>query len=237
MEAQLDRHLPSVQLPGVALSDCIDFLRDVTGANVYVDWNAIELAGITKDTRVTVTATDIPVRQAFQKVLESTGSNSLEIHVMHGAIVVSTKLNFADRKAQRGPYLAEFSDAAQAAEALDRNLPSVQLPSVAFAEAIDFIRDITGNKFHVRWDKLMAAGIDRNHPVAVMLHDVRVSDVLYFLLDQAGEGKLGYVTEPTDGMGWDRKLKRMVPQKVELITISTIDDLVASKTAATTRPG
>jgi len=161
----------------------------------------------------------------------------LEIQVMHGTIVVSTKLNFADRKAQKDPYLTELSDAAQAAEALDRNLPSVQLPSVPFAEAIDFIRDITGNKILVRWDKLKAAGIDRNHPVTVMLHDARVSDVLYFILDQAGEGKLGYVTEPTDGMGWDRKLKRMVPQKVELITICTIDDLVASRTAATTRPG
>jgi hypothetical protein len=88
----------------------------------------------------------------------------------------------------------------------------------------------------VQWDKLKAAGIDRNDPVTVTLHHARVSDVLYFLLDQAGDGKLGYVTEPEVAMRYDKIPKMRVPKRIELITISTIDDLLASKTKPTTRP-
>jgi hypothetical protein len=236
MEDLLNRRVPSVKLPGVPLSDSVDFLRDITRANLYVDWKALELAGVTENTRITVFATNLPLREAFQRILDCTGSHALEIHVMHGMIVVSTTLNFADRKAQKGPYLAELSDATETAAVLDRPLPSVQLPSVRFADAIDFLRDITGNVFLVKWDKLKAAGIDKNNPVSLTGQDIPISCVLYFILDQAGEGKLGYVTEPTDGMGWDKKLRRMAPRKVELITISTIDDLVASKAKPTTRP-
>ncbi|MGA2443701.1 MAG: hypothetical protein ABSH08_22330, partial [Tepidisphaeraceae bacterium] len=43
LESLLDRRLPSVQLAGVKLSDSLDFVRDVTGTNIYVDWKAVEL--------------------------------------------------------------------------------------------------------------------------------------------------------------------------------------------------
>jgi hypothetical protein len=215
----------------------MDFIRDITNANVYVDWKAIELAGVTENTRTTLLATNIPLRQAFKKILESTGSHALEIHVMHGAIVVSTILSFADRKAQKGPYLAELSDPTLAAAMWDTRLPSVQLPpTTKFADAVDFLRDITGDDILVDWNKLKAAGIDRNNTVSLVLHDVRVSSVLYFILDQAGDGKLGYVTELAQEMRYDKTLKMRVSKRVGLITISTIDDLVASKTEPTTRP-
>ena len=37
---------------GVAFADVIDFLRDVSGANIHVDWKILEAAGIGKDAPV-----------------------------------------------------------------------------------------------------------------------------------------------------------------------------------------
>jgi hypothetical protein len=235
VEDLLDRHLPRIGLPGVPLSDSIDYIRAITGANIYVDWQAVGLAGVTKDFRVNVDATNIPLRQAFIRILEGTGSNSLEIQAMHGAIVVSTKLDFADRKAQIGPYLADLSDV-QSAAFLDKRLAQVELPLRPLSDAIDYLRDVTGAQILVKWQVLSAAGIDKNTEVTFAAHNISLSSVLYFILDQAGDGKLGYTAKPCEGMLYDKKLKKHVPASVALITISTIDDLEADKTQSTTRP-
>src|SRR5690349_7885783 len=42
----VDPILPAVKLTGQPLADCIDFLRDVSGESVYVDWPALRDAGI-----------------------------------------------------------------------------------------------------------------------------------------------------------------------------------------------
>jgi len=233
IEDLLDRHLPSVQLPGVKLSDAIDFIRDVTGENIYVDWKALERAGVTKHSPVTVSATHITIRETFRTILEGTGSSSLEIYVMRSTIVVSTKLNFADRKTQKGPYLAELSDSRNDAAVLEKHIASVQLPQVSLKDATDLVRDLTGVPINVKWKPLAAAGIDRNTPISLTIHDAEFSSVLYFILDQAGDGKLGYVTEPTEIMAYDRTLKKRVRKQTELITISTIDDLEANHAPAT----
>lgn len=227
----LSRRLPSVQLPDVSLVDSIDFIRDVTGANIYVDWQALQLAGVLPSTTVKLSARNIPLSQAFESILKATGSDSLQIHVMHDAIVVSTILNFADRKTQKGPYLAELSNPIRPASVWDTPIKAVLLgPNTAFNDAIDFLRDITGDDVIVRWDKLKAAGIDRNTPISLNIHDAPISDVLYFILDEAGEGKLGYITEPE--MRYDRTFGMRVPKPLERITISTIDDLEAAGTPA-----
>ncbi len=62
----LDKRLPTIQLQQVALTDAIDFLRDTTGANILVNWKALEAASIDKQTPVTVTLHDVK----FSKVLD-----------------------------------------------------------------------------------------------------------------------------------------------------------------------
>jgi hypothetical protein len=225
-----------VQLAGVKLSDSLDFVRDVTGTNIYVDWKAVELAGVTQTIPVDLAATHIPIREALQKILNGTGSSSLEFHVMRGTIVVSTKLNFADRKAQKDPYLAKLSDFSNDAAVLEKHVASLQLPQISLKDALDFVRDVSGVPIEVKWQSLAAAGIDRNTPISLSLRDAQFSSVLYFILDQAGDGKLGYVTEPTQIMAYDRTLKMRVPKQTELITISTINDLEASKAKPATQP-
>ena len=41
--AQLDRVLPAVNFTNVTLKDAIDFLRDVSGSNIHVNWRPMTL--------------------------------------------------------------------------------------------------------------------------------------------------------------------------------------------------
>ena len=58
---QLARILPEVTFDGVGFSDVADFLRDVTGANLLIDWKRLEKAGIDRNAPITVKLRNIKV--------------------------------------------------------------------------------------------------------------------------------------------------------------------------------
>jgi hypothetical protein len=235
LEHNLNKKLPKVELPAYPLSGAFDFLRDVTALNFYVDWKTLALAGVTPQMRVTVSEQYIPTRQALTEILSATGSDALEFHLVQGAVLVSTKLDFEDRKKRIGPYLRIFSAAAGPARDMNKRLPRVEmpfpstLPAVPFVDAIDWLRDVSNVNILVKWDVLKAAGIPRTAPISLQLQNVRFSTILWLMLDQAGDQKLGYVTEMTEMTFKNHKEKRT------LVIISTVDDLMAAK-GATTQP-
>jgi len=46
----LNNVMPEVKFDNVSISDAIDFLRDVSSANIHVNWRALEEIGVGKDT-------------------------------------------------------------------------------------------------------------------------------------------------------------------------------------------
>jgi hypothetical protein len=233
-EKRLDRKLPSVQLPRVTFSDAIDFLRDITGENFYTDWKNLQLAGVTKNTFVSLERQNIPMREALHQILAATGSEALEFHIMGGVVVISTKLDFQDRQHQIGPYLHTLPENVGVAAIMSGHMASVQLPFVPLSDAIDFLRDISQTSILVKWDVLHVAGINKSTPVTLQLQDAPLATILNVLLDQVAEGKLGYTAEPIQVQRRDRH-HNLVNIDTVLITISTIDDLKASVKPASTR--
>ena len=73
LHRQLDRQLPELSFDGVGLSDVIDFLRDVSGANVFVNWKSLEAAGIDRNAPVTARLRNIKFSKALSVVLDSAG--------------------------------------------------------------------------------------------------------------------------------------------------------------------
>src|SRR5687767_3947790 len=61
--------LPEVKFQGSPLKDCFEFLRDVSGANIHVNWRALEAAGITGDTQVNVRLREVPLRKVMNVLL------------------------------------------------------------------------------------------------------------------------------------------------------------------------
>ena len=69
----LNRPLPGVRFTGAALVDVFDFLRDVSGWRIEVDWPAIEAAGVDRNTKVTLAADGVRFGEALALLLEFHG--------------------------------------------------------------------------------------------------------------------------------------------------------------------
>jgi Flp pilus assembly secretin CpaC len=89
-QALLDKRLPTIQLSQVALTDAIDFLRDTTGANILVNWKALEAASIDKQTPVSVTLHDVKFSKVLDIILEQAGGGKLDHTIDEGVIYIST---------------------------------------------------------------------------------------------------------------------------------------------------
>ena len=65
----LERRLPEVNFDGAAFVDVVDFLRDITGANIVVDWRALEDAGIDRNAPISVRLKNVSFQNALQTIL------------------------------------------------------------------------------------------------------------------------------------------------------------------------
>src|SRR5256885_5989052 len=89
--AQLDRVLPAVNFANVTLKDAIDFLRDVSGSNIHVNWKAIEAAGITQDTAINIKLRQVSLRKVLGLLLsEASGGAGLTFYIDDGVIEITT---------------------------------------------------------------------------------------------------------------------------------------------------
>ena len=90
--SQLNQTLPEVSLSGVALNDAIDFLRDVSGANIFVNWKSLEEAGVSKDTPINVRLRSVKLKKALEMILtEAGGGDKLGYDVDSNVISITTK--------------------------------------------------------------------------------------------------------------------------------------------------
>jgi hypothetical protein len=87
---QLNRRLPEINFNGIALADAVDFLRDITGANISVDWKVLKAAGIERETPVTAKLRDIKFSKALNLILAdaSGGPTKLTYTVDQGVIQI-----------------------------------------------------------------------------------------------------------------------------------------------------
>jgi hypothetical protein len=89
--AALERRLPEVKFQGQTLRDCFDFIRDVSGANIHVNWRALEAAGVTSDTPVNVRLREVPLRKVLNVLLSESGAGgTLTYYTSEGVIEVTT---------------------------------------------------------------------------------------------------------------------------------------------------
>jgi beta-lactamase regulating signal transducer with metallopeptidase domain len=90
-EQLLDRHL-EVRFDQVALTDVFDHLRDISGANIFVDWRSLKAAGIEKTTPVTARLRDVKLSKLLTTILADVGGGKVKLgyHIDNGRIIVST---------------------------------------------------------------------------------------------------------------------------------------------------
>lgn len=91
--AQLDRKLPELRFDQVPFGDVIGFLQDVSGANIFVNWRALESAGIDRNTPVTARLRDIKFSKGLSTILSDVGGGVVKLTytVDEGVITISTE--------------------------------------------------------------------------------------------------------------------------------------------------
>lgn len=118
---QLSARLPELNFQGVTFGDALDFIRDVSGANITVNWKALEAAGVTKDAQVNLHLTSITLRKALQTLMtEAAGGDSITYVVDQGVIEITTR-DLADHMMVTRVYpvedllmeIPDFNDAPQ----------------------------------------------------------------------------------------------------------------------------
>jgi type II secretory pathway component GspD/PulD (secretin)/tetratricopeptide (TPR) repeat protein len=92
VENQLDRKLPEVRFDNVGFGDVVDFLRDVSGTNIFVKWKTLEGAGVDRSTPVTANLHNVKFSKALNTILQDGlgGQAKLAYTVDEGVITIST---------------------------------------------------------------------------------------------------------------------------------------------------
>jgi hypothetical protein len=92
-KAALNLRLPEVNLQSVALGDVLEFLRDASGANLHVNWRAIEQVGVGKDTPVSIRLRGATLRKILTLALTDAagGADVLAFYPADEVIEVTTR--------------------------------------------------------------------------------------------------------------------------------------------------
>lgn len=90
---KLNMNIAKLKCPGESFEDVINFLRQYSGANFYVNWRALEAAGIERTATVTLDLKDVTLSKALELLLSDVGGGATELgYVMSsGVITISTQ--------------------------------------------------------------------------------------------------------------------------------------------------
>jgi uncharacterized membrane protein YgcG len=94
----LDRETPAVKLDSVALKDALDFVQDLSGANLHVNWAALQAAGVTKDAVIDLHLRGVPLRKVLSVILsEAAAGNAVLTYYVDDNVIEITTLELADK--------------------------------------------------------------------------------------------------------------------------------------------
>ncbi len=81
------------------LVNIIEYFRNTTGVNFFVNWPILETAGVGKDLPVTLQLVNVPVDQALGLVLKQTSANNelepITFSIIEGIVTISTERDLA----------------------------------------------------------------------------------------------------------------------------------------------
>ncbi|MDP7636540.1 MAG: hypothetical protein QF577_03205 [Phycisphaerae bacterium] len=102
---KLDAEIPKLDFDEIELSDVVEFLREVSGANIYVKWKALAFESVEKSTTVNVHLRKVTLRKALQTILDDLSAGEagagLGYVISEGVITISTKSDLAKRAITR----------------------------------------------------------------------------------------------------------------------------------------
>ena len=86
-KALLARKIPEMKIDSVPFADVVDALRDLTSSNIFVNWRALEAAGIDRNVPVTLRLRDVSFKDVLSLVLRDVGGGTT-YKVENGVVVI-----------------------------------------------------------------------------------------------------------------------------------------------------
>ena len=180
----LDRKLPEVHFEGVGFADAVDFLRDVSGIQLFVDWKRLEEAKVGRETLVTMNVKNIKTSDAVKQLLAHVGDEKHHpASAADGEILVISTPAGLEAHAAAAKALAAGKPSPALRAQLNRRLPEVKFEGVGLGDALDFVRDVTHITIEVDWKGLESVGVVRDAAVTARFFDVPAGQALLYLLD------------------------------------------------------
>lgn len=88
----MDMVLPNTVMHAVPMRDAIQYLRNMTGANIFVNWNALQGAGIANITPITLHLRNVSMRKILSVMLqEASPSAGLVDYVSQNVLTITTR--------------------------------------------------------------------------------------------------------------------------------------------------
>src|SRR5205823_6654728 len=69
------------------LAAVVDFLRDRTGLNIFVDWRDLQDAGVSRTTEISADLSAVTVAEALDRVLLQAGGNATLAYTVEGGVI------------------------------------------------------------------------------------------------------------------------------------------------------
>ncbi len=84
-----------ITFEGNKLVSVMDYFRNITGVNFFINWAALEAAGVEQDMAITLQLNNVPAEQALRLVLQQAGAGAelepIGFSVIDGIVTVSTQ--------------------------------------------------------------------------------------------------------------------------------------------------
>jgi len=89
------RKIVTLSNENLSLNQVIAFIRDTTGANIAVNWPALEIVGITQESLVTISLSRVPAEQLLRLVLDQVSAEAFDddkagFTISEGIVKIST---------------------------------------------------------------------------------------------------------------------------------------------------
>ncbi len=88
--------ISAVKFEGTTLRECFDWLGEVLGTNLFVDWGALKEAGVEPDQPINLKLRWVRVPRLLQLIFQETGHGEALAHHISGNILVITSRAKAD---------------------------------------------------------------------------------------------------------------------------------------------
>ena len=193
VEKKLQEPMPA-DLRNTSLVDVIDYIRTYTGLSVDTNWAAMEEAGVSKDSPITMQLQGVSAGLVLELVLREAGgkdeTNPVRYAIERGVIVISSErqLKLAGvtirSVGDSEPTQAEHERSRRIGAELLKPI-SVDFQDTPLSSVIDYVRTLTRVNIYTDWRSLENIGVKQDFPISLQLQDVRIGNVLTLVLREA----------------------------------------------------